>query len=240
MPALSMLDMLKPLPDRVVRPEGDGRPPVIPAEILADAHDEAARFIKDARREAACLVEEAGAQADSVRETARREGWQAGLQSARAEAEARCDQEVDRMRAALSAEMQEIVDGIGEARADLWKRQEQEMVAFVLDISRQVIKTEIQQNPNVVMEILRSAMRRVTDKENLRVRVSLGDVERIRAAREDITQIVDGIRGLEIVDDRRIGPGGCVIETNAGTIDAKVETQIAEIERVLTVADEQG
>jgi len=240
MAALSMLDMLQPLPDYTVRDDGDAKPPVVPDEIIAEARDAAMRIVENARNEGAALVTAAHGLADSIRETARRDGLQSGQQSARDDAMARSNVTIDALRETLRSDLQEIVDGIGEARIQLWKRQEQEMVAFVLDISRQVIKTEIQQNPNVVMEILRNAMRRVTDKENLRVRVSLTDVERMRAAREDITQIVDGIRGLEIVDDRRIGAGGCVIETNAGTIDAKIETQLAEIERVLTVDEEEG
>ena len=56
--------------------------------------------------------------------------------------------------------------------------------------------------------------------------------------RDDLLSLLDGIKNLEIVDDRRVGDGGCVIETNAGTIDAKIETQLAEVERALANAIE--
>ena len=83
------------------------------------------------------------------------------------------------------------------------------------------------------MSIIRNALRRVVDKENVRIRVSMSDSARVRGAKDDIMGIVDGLRHLEIIDDRRVGDGGCVIETNAGTIDAKIETQLAEVERSL-------
>jgi flagellar assembly protein FliH len=51
----------------------------------------------------------------------------------------------------------------------------------------------------------------------------------VRASREDLIAMVDGIRNIEIVDDRRVDAGGCVIETNGGTIDAKLDTQLNEI-----------
>ena len=53
-------------------------------------------------------------------------------------------------------------------------------------------------------------------------------------------EIVDGLRFIEIVEDRRVGDGGCVIETNAGTIDAKIETQIAEVARALGVSESEA
>ena len=60
----------------------------------------------------------------------------------------------------------------------------------------QVIKTEVKQNDDVLMQILRNAMRRMTDKENIRIRVCPTDAARIKAEREDVMQIVDGIRNL--------------------------------------------
>jgi flagellar assembly protein FliH len=41
--------------------------------------------------------------------------------------------------------------------------------------------------------------------------------------------ILDGARQLEIIEDRRVGRGGCVIETSAGTIDARIDTQFEQI-----------
>jgi flagellar assembly protein FliH len=71
----------------------------------------------------------------------------------------------------------------------------------------------------------------------VRVRVSVADAPHVKEMRQEILELMDGLRHLEIVDDRRVGDGGCVIETNAGTIDAKIETQLSEIARALGVAE---
>ena len=126
---------------------------------------------------------------------------------------------------------------IGAAREELWRRQESEMVGLSLDIARQVVKAEIAQNPEVVRQVLSNAIRRISDKDNVRVRVSVSDAPRVKEMRQDLMEIVDGLRHLEILDDRRVADGGCVIETNAGTIDAKIETQLAEVARALGVAE---
>ena len=83
---------------------------------------------------------------------------------------------------------------------------------------------------------LADALRRITEKDHVRIRVSVADAPHIREMRDDLLTLVDGIKNLEILDDRRVGDGGVVIETGAGTIDAKIETQLAEVERTLNHA----
>ena len=41
---------------------------------------------------------------------------------------------------------------------------------------------------------------------------------------------------LEVVPDERIVLGGCLVETSSGTLDARIETQLAELQRVLIKA----
>ena len=97
----------------------------------------------------------------------------------------------------------------------------------------------MQQNPEVIRQVISNAIRRVTDKENIRIRVSVTDAPRVKEMRDDLLEVVDGLRHLEIIDDRRVGDGGCVIETNAGTIDAKIETQLGEVARALGVTENE-
>ena len=112
------------------------------------------------------------------------------------------------------------------------------MVALALDIARQVVKTEVTQNPEVVRQVL--SQRHPADHATKTTSASasrVADAPRVKEMRQDLMEMLDGLRHLEIVDDRRVGDGGCVIETNAGTIDAKIETQLAEVARALGVSE---
>ncbi len=203
----------------------------------ADLYAEAEAVLSSARAEAAELTEDAQAQAEALREAAWQEGFHEGKSEARAAVEAELRAAWAARQDALRQELDGIAADIGEARVKLWQSQESEMVALALDIAKQVIKTEVSQNPAVVRAVLANALRRITDKDNVRVRVSVSDAPHVKEAREDLMEIVDGLRFLEIMEDRRVGDGGCVIETNAGTIDAKIETQIAEVARALGVSE---
>jgi flagellar assembly protein FliH len=80
---------------------------------------------------------------------------------------------------------------------------------------------------------VRNALRRVVDTGKVRVRVNAEDLETVRASREELATLIDGIENLEIISDRRVGAGGAVVETEGGTIDARIETQLSEIATLL-------
>jgi flagellar assembly protein FliH len=234
----SWLNTLEPLIEPLPRFSEDAAAAEIlpdPTELRADAE----AMLSSARAEAAEMVEDAKTQAEALREAAWQEGFHQGKQEARAAVETELRAEWAARQASLRDELDTIAADIATAREALWQGQESEMVALTLDIARQVIKTEVAQNPAVVHAVIANALRRITDKDNVRVRVSVADAPRVKEAREDLMEIIDGLRFIEIVEDRRIGDGGCVIETNAGTIDAKIETQIAEVARALGVNEDE-
>ncbi len=234
-PMTSWLDTLEPL--AAPKPRVSLHTPASePIPDIAALRAEAEAALTAARAEAAEIVEDATIQAETLRAAAWSEGLHLGRIEARDTAEAELRTLWTERQDALRAEIDTITGDIGAAREALWRRQEPEMLALVLDIARQVIKTEVAQNPAVVSAVIANAIRRITDKENVRVRVSVSDAPRVKEAREDLMEIVDGLRFIEIVADRRVGDGGCVIETNAGTIDAKIETQFAEVARALGVS----
>jgi flagellar assembly protein FliH len=187
-------------------------------EILRRAKDEAGSILKEAQNLASNAKSQAQIEADQLKSDARERGAVEGYDRAR----------------------QEIRDQLISECQALWEQTEQDVIAFVLEMAKRVVKVEIQQNPKVVGEMIRHALRRVADKDNIRIRVSPDELQAIRSDRKELLLVLDGARQLEIVDDRRIGRGGCVIETSAGTVDARVETQFGQIADKLGIASMVG
>jgi flagellar assembly protein FliH len=110
------------------------------------------------------------------------------------------------------------------------------MLDLALEVARKVVREELMQQPAHVLAIVRDALRRVQGFGRLRIRVNPLDVDLLRQNRPSLLQVVDGVEGIEIVEDRRVDQGGCVIETEQGVYDARIRTQLGEIERVLREA----
>lgn len=118
-------------------------------------------------------------------------------------------------------------------REGFFDRVEPELVRLAVSIAEKILDQELELRPELVVDMVRSAMKRLRDRERLRVSVNPRDFEQVRSARDDLIGAVDGVRKLEVVEDRRVDPGGCVIESQNGTLDARIRTQVAEITRAL-------
>jgi flagellar assembly protein FliH len=191
-------------------------------EVAADIREQAEQILSHAREKA-----------EAIREEAHSAGYSAGYDSGRAAGTASARAQADEERAQYRAEIEQFVEQIELERQRIWTEAEPQILSFALELARRVVKQDAEINRDIALSVVRNALRRVVDTENIRIRVNGADLQNIRAAREDLLALVDGMRHFEIIDDRRVSPGGCVVETNAGTIDAKLETQFSELEHTL-------
>jgi flagellar assembly protein FliH len=151
-----------------------------------------------------------------VRRQAFAEGRQAGEQQARGEMEP--------ILARLSAGLGEIA----ELRSNLRLRAERDVVSLAILIARRVLHREIGVDQDALTAIARVAFDRLARADSYRVRVHPRFADAIRAALPAST------RGhVEIIPDSNCALGALIIQTPEGSIDASIDTQLAEIERGL-------
>ncbi|UCC68839.1 MAG: hypothetical protein JSV79_02625, partial [Armatimonadota bacterium] len=141
----------------------------------------------------------------AIHEAAHQQGLAQGIRAAEESYRAKAAR-LDSLSAALQQE-----------RAEFFSRVEPELVRLSIAIAEKVIQRELELRPDAVLDLVRSAMKRLRDRETIRVSVNPRDLDNVKHARDDLIAAVDGVRKLEIIEDRRVGPGGCVIESPNGT-----------------------
>lgn len=108
---------------------------------------------------------------------------------------------------------------------------ENEPVVFELaiGIASRILKKEIQQDPQMIRNIAADAIRLVEDKHRLLIRANPENVQVLQEYASESLAGLQGIDKVEILEDSRIEPGGCVVESQSGIVDAQIKTQLAEI-----------
>ena len=66
-----------------------------------------------------------------------------------------------------------------------------------------------------------------------KIRISPSDLQVLKNARTELSDLVDNIQGVTFEEDETILHGGCIIETTSGDIDARVEKQLEAVEEAL-------
>jgi len=107
---------------------------------------------------------------------------------------------------------------------------EGQMVETILEIARKVIGSELSQNRDVIVGLLRKTLLSTSPNGEIIVTVSPEDYETVMENKERLTEGVQNIRDLVIKKDNSLQRGGCIVETGFGSIDSSVETQLKAIE----------
>lgn len=185
-------------------------------------------IIGKAQQQAKIIMNTARAEAGNVRETARAEGYKDGV--------------ADGSQAAqeLIARLESAIAEVAQERAALADSVEQEVLKLCVEAVEKIVRHEIKTDPRVVLRIIHACLRRVRDRADVAVRVSLGEVELVKEHREELLAAADGLDNFTIIDDRRISPGGCVVEAPSGDIDARVETQVDQLRKKLSEINSDG
>lgn len=189
---------------------------VVPKPVL-DAHAEAAALLARAQSEADALR----ADASAVREAARREGFETGRADAVAEAAVAL--------AAARAEAARLVAAAGPTA-----------IALAAKMAEKIVGRAVALAPETMAEIAGQALAACRPGPGaVRVRIHPGDLPAVEARRAALEAGAPAAV-LELVADEAVGRHGCVIETPQGRVDARLETQLAALERALTAGGRRG
>lgn len=139
----------------------------------------------------------------------------------------------EKMGEALLKQYSAGLDALNGLRKEIFATSEREVIRLALEIARKIIKREVAIDEELILTLVKVALGRVAGQTLMTVRVNPKDfhtIERYRAAGIGGDPGAPG-ESVRFVEDSLIARGGCVIETESGTIDARIEEQLREIER---------
>ena len=179
----------------------------------------------------AFLVEDSASaeeRAAAMQAEAEHRGYESGLERGLAEARVRVEQALEAVAAAerSMAEMHDRYVADAEAAA----------VDLAFQIAEKVIGATVASDREAVLSIVSGALLRTTDRDHLVLEVNPGDFELVRDSAAELAARLGGINRMEVVSERRVEAGGCVVRTEAGEIDARVSSQLERVRQLLAEA----
>jgi flagellar assembly protein FliH len=187
-----------------------------------EAEDEAEKIVTEARARAKQIEADSLTAFETERRDAEERGRLAGREAGFAEGKAEVERLVQRA--------QVILERAQDKRVEILTETEQQIIDLVLLISRKVIKVISDNQRNVVISNVVQALRKVKGRGNIIIKVNMIDVKLSTEHTKEFIQLVEGVKSLQIVEDSTVDPGGCIIETDFGEIDARISSQLAELE----------
>jgi flagellar assembly protein FliH len=158
---------------------------------------------------------------ESVRQEAFDEGFAAGVAHAQAQ--------LDGPASAMAAAAEQLQAMRGDAAASV----EPAAVELALRIAEQALGAWLVADRGVVVEVVRGALRRLVERDRVLILVNPDDLEVVRDHAARLVGELGGIEHCEVQAERRVRPGGAIVRTAEGEVDATLETKLARAREVL-------
>ena len=195
-------------------PSVSRRAPVIERSTV-EAKSQAQDIRARAQAEADEILESARSEAESILARAKEEGYAQGRDQGASE--------LVETVARASHRLQQIEGQLVPQIKDL-----------ALGIAKKILGRELSTRPEAVVELVREALaEKARQRREISLRVHPEDLQIIRENRAELLEVLSRAQEISIREDPDVARFGVIIETDAGTIDAQLETQLDALEGVL-------
>jgi flagellar assembly protein FliH len=194
-----------------------------------DMSSAADKYLDKIRREAAQILAQAKQQAEQIRQQAQQQGREQAVQQAQTEVVSKVREQL----AGVLPALERAVEQLQQARHEWVEQWEQNAVHLASAIAARVIRREVSQTPQITLALVREALELASGSQQIQLRLNPADRQALGAAAEDLAARVAKLAPTQVVADPDVSPGGCIVSTDFGEIDQRIEAQLARIQQEL-------
>ncbi|MBS4763945.1 MAG: flagellar assembly protein FliH, partial [Brachyspira sp.] len=193
--------------------------------ISEQAKVDASKIIQDANAEKAKIESES----ESIRDAAYKEGYAKGYDEGFEKSFSDSNNDLTK----LAEQLRKILGETINKRNEIIDAAEAQVIEVAVLIAKRVVKMLTERDKGIVIRNIQEALRRIKGRTKITIRVNIDDLEVSARHKDEFYQMLDKIEGVTVLEDPNVDIGGCMIETDFGDIDARINTQLNEIETAI-------
>jgi flagellar biosynthesis/type III secretory pathway protein FliH len=110
---------------------------------------------------------------------------------------------------------------------------EDSLTSLAKMMAEHILEREISQDSEVVITQARKAIDSLDEDKIFRIRINPEDMKALEDAKSRLTPDQSVTENIVLSPDESIEKGGCILETSAGTVDARISKQLEKLENAL-------
>ena len=188
---------------------------------LEDLRVEAGKILDDAEEQAEEIINNAKAEAETQYESLIQSYMEQGYEEGRQTATKECDD----LKATLERRIRENEENYEKQVSEL----EPAFVEVLIKYIEKLTGIYTSDHTEVIMHVIHQAMTKQTPCRNFIIRVSPHDYGTVLNSKPEILLWLPDGSQIEVVEDKMLSEGGCLIETDARIFDCSVDTQMRSL-----------
>ena len=167
---------------------------------------------------------------DNIKESAKQEGFNSGYKDGIDQAKNDIELENSKLTDRFNTMLQNISDKIESDISNV-----SEMIQHITMVSIYKVFGYELKDKNNVASIIKNVISSSVSKSNVVVRLSRDDYTLLQDSGIQLVNS-DEYENIKVIPDDRVSLGGCILETEAGTLDGRLETQLTNLHSILLTA----
>jgi flagellar biosynthesis/type III secretory pathway protein FliH len=116
-------------------------------------------------------------------------------------------------------------DNLIAERTQVLKEAEETVIDLASALAKRIVGFQAEASPKVLVQVVRAALRHLSDRSNLEIKVHPDDLQIARRFAAHWVETVDQDSVLKVRASDHVGRGGCMIEGREENVDARLEEQ---------------
>jgi flagellar assembly protein FliH len=159
----------------------------------------------------------------------RDDGYAEGVKTGKDETTVAFEIKIDEIQKKVAT----ILETVENEKKQIYTNADHVLLKLSMEIAKKVVNCDVKVNKDIVLSVIRNALGYIGDKERIVIRVSPEDFDDVAGRKDFWTPVTDRMRNISIEADERIQIGGCIIESNAGMVDARLGVQFDELSEIV-------
>lgn len=118
-------------------------------------------------------------------------------------------------------------------RKETVEKTEERIIMLAIAMAEKIINQEVQIRKEVILSVLKGALKNIVETDGMKIRVNPQDYRYMMEVKNDFLQSLSGFSKVEFEEDASIKRGGAIVETMFGEVDARIESQLKEIQAAM-------
>jgi type III secretion protein L len=131
----------------------------------------------------------------------------------------------------------QVTELLAKARVEydvIMRNASKDMLDLAFKIAEKIIGKQLEIDKSTIMDIVAQALQTVRQSKQITVRVNPEDGKALKASKDALLEMLGHGRGIDIMEDKKVEKGGCIIESEVGVVDAQLHKQLDRLRKVLT------
>ncbi len=160
-----------------------------------------------------------------IQEPAYQQAYELGLEEGRKSAFEKSTEEITQRLNQIDG----LLTSLGKIKHDMLAQNEGQLIKTVYLLAVRIAQFEIQGHDDRIVGVLRQAVEHAQSQETVHVRLSQEDFNFLQTLKDFTKRDFEFMKKVKLDPQADIRPGGCVVETNFGTIDATIEERVQNL-----------